>query len=67
MKQEKTTKCHICDRVIKNESKIVWLEFSDTDGEFYVPGSVPENHYSLGCFPIGADCAKTVTNKPKPA
>jgi hypothetical protein len=57
------TRCHMCDRLIKDEAKAVWLEFSDTDGELYEPDKFPDGHRSLGCFPVGADCAKKVINK----
>ena len=53
-------RCENCDRKLE-ESKIVWLELSSTDGEYYL--EIPEGHISQGGFAFGADCARNEIRK----
>jgi len=47
--------CENCGRKLI-DSKIVWLELSNTDSEYYL--EIPEGHISQGLFAFGPDCAK---------
>ena len=51
-------RCYHCDKLLDN-SRIVWLELSLTDGNYY-KGDLPEGHESQGCFPFGGCCAAKV-------
>ena len=53
MKSE-ITRCEKCGRILDN-NKIVWLELSNTDGNYYT--EIPEGHISQGGFPFGKACA----------
>jgi hypothetical protein len=53
-------RCENCERVL-DETKIVWLELSLTDGRYYL--ELPEGHESQGGFAFGADCAAKEINK----
>lgn len=55
-------KCNECGKVL-DEKKIVWLELSLTDGNYYE--TIPANHRSQGFFAFGKDCAKKLLNKLK--
>ena len=46
--------CENCERKL-DETKIVWLELSLTDGKYYL--EIPEGHESQGGFAFGAACA----------
>lgn len=48
-------KCERCGRQLYKTST-VWLEFSNTDGNWYK--NLPKGHESQGSFPFGRDCAK---------
>ena len=53
-------KCTRCNSELNDSelinSEIVWLEFSETDGNFYV--NVPDGFRSSGYFPFGISCFK---------
>ncbi len=58
----KTERCENCGEVLKSE-KIVWLELSLTDGNYYK--EIPENHKSQGAFPFGKTCANNIIKTQK--
>ena len=47
-------RCEKCGRVLDN-NKIVWLELSNTDGNYYK--EISYGHISQGGFPFGEACA----------
>jgi hypothetical protein len=54
--------CQRCGEVLVPE-RVVWLELSNTDGNYYkidelTQRSIPEGHISQGAFPFGSTCAK---------
>jgi hypothetical protein len=54
--------CQRCGEKLKPQ-RIVWLELSNTDGNYYeidelTQRSIPEGHKSQGAFPFGSTCAK---------
>lgn len=49
-------KCERCGEKL-NPKKVKWLEFSNTDGNYYT--TLPSNHKSQGAFPFGTACATT--------
>lgn len=52
--------CTECGKLLKEKSKIVWLELNMSTNEYRrVPPYWPEEE-SQGIFPFGAACAKTV-------
>jgi len=53
-------RCEKCERVL-DETKIVWLELSITDGRYYL--ELPKGHESQGGFAFGADCAAKEISK----
>ena len=53
-------RCENCERVLE-ETKIVWLELSQTDGKYYL--EIPKGHVSQGGFAFGAACAAKEINK----
>ena len=59
--ENKIIRCTKCNEILK--SKIVWLELSNTDGQYYE--QIPENHISQGGFPFGQKCAQTELNQVK--
>lgn len=54
MKSE-TIYCEHCNKKL-NPSRVVWLELSNTDGNYY--NEIPKDHISQGAFSFGPDCAK---------
>ena len=52
------TRCYCCNKILRG--KVVWLELSNTDNEFYPVDELPEGHVSQGCFEFGSTCAKKV-------
>ena len=50
-------RCTNCEKSI-NSDKEVWLELSNTDGNYY--HNIPTDHVSQGCFAFGPDCAKKI-------
>ena len=52
----KKTKCECCGKVLKG--RIVWLELSNTDFEYYK--TIPNGHQSMGFFSFGGSCAKKI-------
>jgi len=48
------SRCERCGEILK---KVIWLEFSNTDGLYYT--DIPDGHVSQGIFPFGSSCAKT--------
>lgn len=48
-------KCERCGEILITE-RVVWLELSITDGNYYF--TLPEGHLSQGGFPFGSTCAK---------
>ena len=48
-------RCERCEEVLKPE-RVVWLEFSNTDGKYYK--ELPEGHISQGGFCFGQTCAR---------
>lgn len=48
--------CERCGERL-NPIKAVWLELSNTDGNYYT--NIPKNHISQGGFSFGSACAKT--------
>jgi len=51
-------RCERCNEKL-NPNKVVWLEFSMTDGNYYKPENFPTNHESQGGFTFGLSCSKT--------
>ncbi len=49
--------CERCNKIL-DESKITWLELSNTDNKYYL--KIPKNHISQGCFAFGKACANAV-------
>ncbi len=49
-------RCERCGEIL-NPERVVWLELSQTDGNYYV--EVPGGHTSQGGFSFGQACAKT--------
>lgn len=47
--------CQRCGETLKPQ-RIVWLELSITDGNYYE--ELPDGHESQGGFPFGSTCAK---------
>ena len=56
---DKIIRCTECNEILTSK-KIVWLELSNTDGNFYK--EIPLNHTSQGGFPFGVKCSKKVLN-----
>ncbi|MFA5151287.1 MAG: hypothetical protein WC554_01880 [Clostridia bacterium] len=57
-------RCERCGEILKPE-KVIWLEFSNTDSNYYV--QIPKKHISQGLFSFGSKCAinqlkETTTN-----
>jgi hypothetical protein len=50
-------RCTKCNEILDSK-KIIWLELSNTDGNFYK--EIPSNHISQGGFPFGLKCSKNV-------
>ena len=50
-------RCTRCEYHDLDGKRVVWLEFSNTDGKYYK--ELPEGHTSQGGFPFGTACAKT--------
>lgn len=50
-------KCTRCNRPLTGVRKPVWLELSNTNGQYYGEGRFPEGHVSQGGFPFGEACA----------
>lgn len=53
------TRCERCNEVLKPD-RIVWLELSITDGQYYE--EVPAGHESQGLFSFGITCAAKEIN-----
>lgn len=47
--------CERCQRRL-NPAKAVWLELSNTNGQYYE--DIPKGHVSQGAFPFGLACAE---------
>lgn len=56
---DSVTFCDRCGEELK-PGKIVWLELSTTDGEYYNPKNFPIGHLSQGLYPFGISCAKKI-------
>tara|TARA_R110000803_G_scaffold24646_3_gene59251 strand:- start:174 stop:356 length:183 start_codon:yes stop_codon:yes gene_type:complete len=54
--------CNNCGRGL-NPDKIVWLELSNSDGQYYDPEKFPPSHLSQGAFAFGSACAKKELKK----
>lgn len=52
----KKIKCERCGEVL-NPKTIKWLEHSNTDGNYYNAGYLPNGHISQGLFSFGTACA----------
>jgi hypothetical protein len=52
-------KCEQCEKVL-NPKRTVWLELSNTDGNYYLPENFPKDHISQGAFPFGSTCANKI-------
>jgi hypothetical protein len=48
-------RCERCSEIL-NPDKVIWLEYSQTDGKYYK--ELPEDHVSQGAFPFGLACSK---------
>lgn len=56
--ENQVVRCQRCNEKL-NPKKIVWLELSMTDGNYYECEKFPSNHESQGGFSFGSACAKT--------
>jgi len=56
MEKEKKVFCERCSKELSSIA-IVWLELSQTDGNYYRATEFPANHISQGFFPFGNACA----------
>jgi hypothetical protein len=54
--KEQTIWCERCNEKL-NPKTAVWLELSNTDGNYYT--EIPEGHESQGLFSFGKACSKT--------
>jgi len=52
---EEILKCECCGKALDPKTT-VWLELSNTDGNYY--HVLPQDHISQGCFPFGRTCSK---------
>lgn len=57
-------RCTRCYEVLKSKN-IIWLELSNTDGNFYE--LIPDGHASQGLFPFGKHCSKIILQETKTA
>ncbi len=55
MKSNQKERCECCSKTVKHP---IWLEYSQTDGAYYV--EVPVGHISQGFFPFGQTCVKKI-------
>ena len=60
MKKEPPIRCTKCKEILTSK-KIVWLELSNSDGNYYV--EIPDGHISQGGFPFGSTCSKKIVNE----
>lgn len=56
MEKEQVIRCERCNEKL-NPNKVVWLELSITDGNYYTPEKFPSEHESQGGFPFGKSCS----------
>ena len=56
--ENQVVRCERCNEKL-NPKKVVWLELSMTDGNYYEPEKFPSDHESQGGFSFGSACAKT--------
>lgn len=57
MNKKEVIRCTECNEILTSK-KIVWLELSNTDGNYYK--KIPKDHVSQGGFPFGSTCSKNV-------
>ena len=55
-------RCTKCNEILTSK-KIIWLELSNTDGNYYIV--IPNGHISQGGFPFGTSCSKKVLKNGK--
>lgn len=55
-------RCEKCNEIL-NHKNVKWLEFSQTDGNYYMPENFPKHHISQGSFSFGNKCAKNQLNE----
>lgn len=48
--------CERCNEKL-NPKTAVWLELSNTDGNYYLPEKFPPEHISQGSFSFGKACS----------
>ena len=60
--KEEIIYCERCNERL-NPKTAVWLELSNTDGNYYT--EIPEGHNSQGGFSFGKACAKTQLKEQK--
>lgn len=60
MNKKDLIRCTECNEVITS-NKIIWLELSNTDGNYYK--ELPKDHVSQGGFPFGLTCSKKTIKK----
>jgi hypothetical protein len=56
-KKRSLIRCTECGDILTSK-KIVWLELSNSDGNYY--REIPKGHVSQGGFPFGTTCSKKV-------
>jgi hypothetical protein len=56
-KKQPPTRCTECNEILTSKN-IVWLELSNSDGNYYK--EIPDGHVSQGGFPFGSTCSKKV-------
>jgi len=59
-----TIYCERCGDKL-NPKKAVWLELSNTDGNYYDPKYFPNEHVTQGSFSFGIACSKSQLNETK--
>jgi hypothetical protein len=64
MKKEQVIYCERCGDKL-NPNTAVWLELSNTDGNYYAENEFPSDHVSQGGFSFGKACAKTEIKETK--
>lgn len=62
MSNKEIIRCERCNEKL-NPAKVVWLELSNTDNNYYT--TIPKGHISQGGFSFGAACAKAQLKQTK--